>query len=439
MHADMLTLRSSDPGERLDSPPRAQAPEMMNETAEAEAVRAYLREIARVPLLKPQEEAALCAQIERAQDALLVGVVRVPQGAGRIRAAIEAVRRHPAGSDELLQSRDGRPLDSSSAADALACLDRICRAGDRLARFDAESADLRSAARRREVERRTERLAVILGRAAARIPFRPGLVETIAAHLVAFGDGPAERRLALQLEHLRALKQRLVEANLRLVVSIAARYRHSSLSLLDRIQEGNLGLLKAVDRFQYRRGFRFSTYASWWIRQGISRAIAETGRTVRLPVHVTDTLRQVAAARRALGRELDREPTLEELAARTGIEGNRLDGILQSGAPVASLDALISDDTAIADMLPDTLADSPERSLVDEDFRRHVRDVLGTLGERERAVLALRFGVGGTRTHTYQEIGQHLGLSRERVRQLADQALTRLRRRRVRLGLASVA
>ena len=237
---------------------------------------------------------------------------------------------------------------------------------------------------------------------------------------------------------VRELQRRLTEANLRLVVSIAARYRHHSLSLLDLVQEGNLGLMKAIDRFEYRRGFKFSTYATWWIRQAISRALADTGRTVRLPVHVVEALNQLAKAERALATELDRPPTVQELADRTGIAPDRVVQLSQAGAPVTSLDAPIAESAVFGDLLSDTTT-SPEEQVVTRNARLHVRRVLDSLTERERTVLQLRFGIRSERAHTLEETAGRVGLSRERVRQIERQALARLRRRGRQFGFESMA
>jgi RNA polymerase primary sigma factor len=219
-----------------------------------------------------------------------------------------------------------------------------------------------------------------------------------------------------------------MEANLRLVVSIARRYQHESLSLLDLVQEGNLGLMKAVDRFQYRRGFKFSTYATWWIRQAITRAIADTGRTIRLPVHVVALLTRIASATRSLIRELDRNPTIEELATQVHLPVEEVRKLLRSAAPVTSLDTPVSDEAVIGQFLPETGNASPDAGLLQADTLRQATLALESLDERERCVLEWRFGLANGPEHTLQEIGDRLGLTREGVRQIELKALTKLRR-----------
>lgn len=230
---------------------------------------------------------------------------------------------------------------------------------------------------------------------------------------------------------VRRLKDRVIQANLRLVVSIAKRYTRSGMPLLDLIQDGNIGLMNAVDRFEYRRGFRFSTLATWWIRQAITRSIANSGRTIRLPVHLVEALNRIAAARHALVRELGREPAAGELAARVHMPLDTVRRTVSAGMPLVELDASVGDDASFGMFVPDRVMASPEAALVRDDLQQHVARLLGSLAERERQVVAWRFGLGNGGEQTLEAIGRRLGLSRERVRQIEKRALERLRRRAV--------
>jgi RNA polymerase primary sigma factor len=242
--------------------------------------------------------------------------------------------------------------------------------------------------------------------------------------------GAESQRVHNRVEELSALKRRLVEANLRLVVSVARRYRTTSLSLLDLVQEGNLGLLKAVDRFEYRRGFKFSTYATWWIRQAITRAIAHSGRTVRLPVHTVEALNRIEATRRKLSSELGHDPTSDDIARHLQMKPEKVKRLLRSDTPLISLDAPISEAAVVGDLIADAGASSPDAPLIEQDTFRQVAAAFELLNARERRVLGLRYGLANGREHTLQETADLMSCTREAVRQLERRAFNRLRLRR---------
>jgi RNA polymerase primary sigma factor len=270
-----------------------------------DSVRRYFQQIGRVPLLKPQQERELCREVERAQQALAASLFAVPLAADRVMALARAVGRRQIEWGDLLQSPEGTTLQPGDVSRALALLTTLPRRAIRLQRVDAALAARRIAAPRRAIlQRDANRTLASLEGTLAKVPLRAALVETLATEVSRLPNDDSTARVAERLEVVRALKRHLMEANLRLVVSIAKRYRHTNLPLLDLIQEGNLGLMKAIDRFQYRRGFKFSTYATWWIRQAITRSIADTGRTIRLPAHMVDALNAVTSARKQLAREL---------------------------------------------------------------------------------------------------------------------------------------
>jgi RNA polymerase primary sigma factor len=249
------------------------------------------------------------------------------------------------------------------------------------------------------------------------------------ARLAAGGVTPAERtKLRREVAKAADAKQQFIQANLRLVVSIAKRYQSTGLPLLDLIQEGNLGLIRAVEKFDHRKGFKFSTYATWWIRQAIGRGVADKGRTIRLPSHVVDTLTTLTRVSAGLLKDLGREPTVLELAEATGIEAEKVQAALNAANDVISLSAGIGDDdTEFGDLLPDHSAEVPFEVAASNLERESLRNLLYTLSERERLVLELRFGLVGDRPLTLDEVGRHFDLTRERIRQIEAKALTKLR------------
>ena len=260
--------------------------------------------------------------------------------------------------------------------------------------------------------------------------------DAVRAYLNTIGKRPLlsaaeEVALAKRIERGdREARRMLIEANLRLVVSIAKRYPDCGLSLADRVQEGNLGLMRAVEKFDYRKGCKFSTYATWWIRQAISRAIADQARTIRIPVHMVEKMKRLVHVERRLTVELGREPTSDEIAAemhlgvRTVREMRRL-----AGETTVSLETAIGDDSdsQLLDFVEDRAAVGPDEHASHTMRQDQVRRVLGTLGSRERAMIELRYGLRGEPAWSVQEVGQRFGLSRERIRQIEAAILARLR------------
>jgi len=257
--------------------------------------------------------------------------------------------------------------------------------------------------------------------------------DPLKLYVRAIGDGrlltPAEERELARLkdEGDEDAKRRLIEGNLRLVMSITRNYSNCGVPLLDLIQEGNLGLIRAVEKFDYKLGYKLSTYATWWIRQAVTRAIADQGRTIRLPVHVVEQVRKVARARRVLTQKLNRDPLPEELAAESGFDLKRVNELLDLVEDPVSLETPVGDGESIyADMLEDVNADQPEHMLSDLLKTKEVLSALARLNERMRHVLELRFGLTGEKPRTLEEVGVELGVTRERVRQLESRALREL-------------
>ena len=258
--------------------------------------------------------------------------------------------------------------------------------------------------------------------------------DPLKLYVRAIGDGPrltpAEARELARRKDAgdEEAKKKLIESNLRLVMSITRNYTKAGVPLLDLIQEGNLGLIRAVEKFDYKMGYKLSTYATWWIRQAVTRALADQGRTIRLPVHVADQVRRLMRSRRQLAQKLNREPTQEELAKESGFPPQRVQELLDLVEDPVSLETPVGDgESNYADLIEDVNSDRPDDTTAEKLRRKELAEALLRLNPRMRRVLALRFGLDGEAPQTLEEVGAGLGITRERVRQLESRALRELR------------
>ena len=408
-----------------------------SESVDPDLVRRYFSEIGRVRLLNAAQEVTLGQRIEQGQQTILRCLAVIPMARRALLDAIEeALRGNVPPGDAIVMPEGGEPTPRTL---------RPVKA---------------AVARARRLERTAGRNRVHcerLGETMAGLPLNPVLVAEVVRDVRAAAEAldaatrgkltaevrTEERKIGVRAMRLAAIlreldraaddvartKREMAEANLRLVVSVAKRYRWSSLPLSDLIQEGNLGLLHAVDKFQYRRGFKFSTYATWWIRQAITRAIADHGRTIRLPVHVIESLNRLEKERKALRAERGVDPTPEEIADRLKVPASKVRLLLEAQKTPYSLEMKVGEEegTELGELLPDRTVRSPEDSALDSDLGNEVERALAPLSDREKEVLRLRYGLGADREYTLEEIGRHLSVTRERVRQIESRALQKLR------------
>jgi len=328
---------------------------------------------------------------------------------------------------EALEEPDEAELEAEDAPDETELLDAGRVKKSLLREEDAETADL-IRLYLREIGR------VPLLTAADEVSLAQRLEAGVAggAKLEVLTNGGSAKDRE-RLEHLvhdgRIAKAHLIEANLRLVVSIAKRYLGRNLQFLDLIQEGNLGLIRAVEKFDWRRGFKFSTYATWWIRQAITRALADQSRTIRIPVHMVETMTRVTKVQRELAQRLGREPKFSELAAELDLPPDRVAEILRMGLDPVSLEAPVGeeDDSRLSDFIQDDEFDQPMQAAVKSLMTAYITELLDELGDREREVIEMRYGLKDGQPKTLEEVGKAFHVTRERIRQIETRTLARLR------------
>ena len=389
----------------------------------------YLAQLGRIPLLTREEEIEIAKRIELSEQAVLEALARCEAGIGLVRELADGLR---AGSVRVRDVARGFVAEDPEWEDAerrrlVGLADKVTRIARRRPRpMNRTRTPGRAAVASRAARASRERRQARMTEALVELRLNVRTVERMAR-----GLSSEERVVAEACRVAAAARAELVRGNLRLVVSVAKKYVNRGMPMIDLIQEGNIGLMRAVEKFEYRRGFKFSTYATWWIRQSISRSIAEQSHMIRTPVHMFELMTHVRRAQQRFAQEFGRPPSTEEIAIEVGVRATQVESAIRCMREPRSLDApLLGDfEASLGDLLHDAQAVSPYEAAVHASLTDRSERMLSCLAPREATVLRLRFGLGGEHEHTLEEIGTRFLLTRERIRQIEAKALGKLRKR----------